>query len=291
MTAARTRSARTRTRSEPGESGGERDVRHLSPCQMLDSAQNSARSDSGGGPKVVDDSRGTPIPEEARGEALRWTSIFIDEYVSGPSLSPARLTGSRRPVPLAPLDDVRQDITSFGQQLRLLDSLGLRTPALVSSPTGVVVPMNLGSLSLQAIPTNRDEATEWVARAREATIRIASGSHLSYEELPLDQAVNVVHDATVAFITTRFTSAIFQNSATTVRFPVRVHTKARNLNVHWSRAICWNPIFFGAPTTPVEGTLEAGRYQFGVIRKGMEMRKDGQIFSIPPTEDAYLIVA
>ncbi len=67
-----------------------------------------------------------------------------------------------------------------------------------------------------------------------------------------------------------------------------VHNHGR---VHYSPAYFFDPnLVFGAPSTPVVGSIDAGLYLFGVKYPGQQLTFDAAKFSIPPLNSATLQV-
>lgn len=71
---------------------------------------------------------------------------------------------------------------------------------------------------------------------------------------------------------------------------IRVHTQTAGLRVHYTPSYFFTPNqVLGAPTTPVDGWVQPGRYKFGAMGKGFPLKFDPADFDIPPQTEAHLV--
>jgi hypothetical protein len=92
------------------------------------------------------------------------------------------------------------------------------------------------------------------------------------------------------FLTSRFRFAK-ANPALSSGLSFTVVTSSLGLRVHYSPAYSFNPnLAFGSPTSPVSGTLQPGRYMFGVAGVGFTNPKFSDAeFDVPPETQADLL--
>ena len=219
-----------------------------------------------------------------------WTSgmmIVIQDEQSEPSAW--RLPDS--PSPLVDLTDVGSEVFRYGAQLRSLAAAQFDVPVLVERSSNLTVLVDLAPTDGSEGDTAGTDVGRWIGEARVMVGKLAHAPGFIYDEVPMDSVIDVLHLQTRAFVTSRIVASWIGGATRTTMYPVTVHTSASGLRVHWSLNITWNPVFFGAPSPSVTGSLPAGRYQFGVDGSAVSMKQDLAVFDIPQTTDAYLTVA
>ena len=226
---------------------------------------------------------------EVAGEARAWTSMLMRSVLEEPIRSERQWVPAS-PSPLVDLTDVRAEVVGYGDQLRVCERFELTIPVLIVPSTRLPMPVDLTAAVGTEIPEARTDVENWLDGARSVVRGLAGASSMEYEELAVPQVWGIVEAATNAFVSVRFLPSLFSGTKVPT-YPIRVHTTASALRVHYSLNITWNPVVFGAPSPTVAGKLQAGRYQFGVDGKGVAMMKDTGVFDVPQVQDAYLTVA
>jgi hypothetical protein len=106
-----------------------------------------------------------------------------------------------------------------------------------------------------------------------------------------DEAAGHLRKRLQGFLETRF-SARQSNISQSPGLKLKVVTQTHGKRVHKSPAYFFNPnLYFAAPTTPVVGWIQPGRYIFGVQGpRDPQPLFDSAEFDIPPTTSARLNV-
>ena len=191
------------------------------------------------------------------------------------------------------VSDVQQDYEDFRRDLEVAGTLGIELPALYvqDSDHPIVIALSLflpqGWMpELQFWQFIRERPTYRYApiRAyRDALARAIESSSMELGTLDLESATNRVREGIVEHLSVR--AAAFREflagawlppvllrlrqsrSSSTVATPganFYVSSASFGLRVHWSGAYRISANYFGSPTSPVAGVLQAGRYKFGV---------------------------
>lgn len=106
-----------------------------------------------------------------------------------------------------------------------------------------------------------------------------------------EEAAGYLRTRLQGFLEIRF-SARRSNISQSPGLKLTVQTQTHGKRVHKSPAYFFNPhLYFAAPTTPVVGWIQPGRYVFGVQGPGdPQPQFDSAEFDIPPTTQAALTV-
>lgn len=178
------------------------------------------------------------------------------------------------------ISDLENDLHEFRAELALLDDIGAPFPAL-RVDDGDLVPMSVAA----ALGSARDysSASWWSFRfaapwdLRESLTELQFRT--SYEEIGTREARRTVFARARDFLAARIAAS---EDSTWLKSPLRlarrrgeqpvttpgctftVTTNSPGLWVFWSGAYFIAANYFGHPTTPTIGVLQAGRYVFGV---------------------------
>jgi hypothetical protein len=199
------------------------------------------------------------------------------------------------PVPAglaASLGEVAVDSERFGRHYRLARDLGIGIPCLVIGDTrprpfeiGVLSEYGASELSFELIQQAHDAVmrSPKLALDRRARAWVTEIEPRETKRYFLDR----VHD----FLAARFVFRRDSPAAGPEYRPFRVVTYADGYRVHCSPVYLVKTRFFGAVTTPVDGSITPGIWMFGVDRPAEPIRWDSGEFSVPPLSEAVLTVA
>lgn len=229
-------------------------------------------------------------PAKAEQIARTWTSVLMKSFGEDVA-DPAELSIPASPSPAVDLTDVGTVVLRFGRQLRSVQEVKREVPVLVEPSSGTAMAVDLDASAGAGMSVAEVGADRWLAEAGDRINQLADASSLSYRELPIDVVTSVVQAATVELVASRVLTGWIGGGTKVSLYPVRVHTTAPGLRVHYSLNIVWNPVYYGAPSPTVSGKLQAGRYQFGVDGPGRPMTQDPAVFDVPQIQDAHLSVA
>lgn len=115
---------------------------------------------------------------------------------------------------------------------------------------------------------------------------------------PLSQALEGVGHHLARFLSIRVAWDFFHPAQrpslgmdpTKTMLAIKVHSHTSGGRVSYSPAYFINYIHLAAPTSPVHGRIQPGRYVFMVTTIGPKSVYDSQPFDIPPSFDVHLVV-
>jgi hypothetical protein len=221
--------------------------------------------------------------------AREWTSALMDQAWGRDDAIDGELPPT--PVPGVDLDDIAGAVVDITGQLRSLEQRNRMVPVVVAPRLDLVLPVDMDELVDPTGAMRLRDVDQWIDRANEGVVQLAQASSFSYEELPVSQVTDILENATSSLVATRILAFKFGDGAGPRLHTVTVHTSASGLRVHWSLALAWRPVFFGAPTPTVTAQLQDGKYNFGVDSRDMPMKIDEGLFDIPMTVNVDLAVA
>lgn len=182
------------------------------------------------------------------------------------------------------LADVEEDTEQFNRQVELLEYLDLGVPAMASDVHADVVPLSVHLVAPGAVAPSgprRPPANPQVVRDRvEDSFHAVGRSVPGFRVLPPPVARDLFRDRLRDFLAVRIDSLLDgpRRAGSVLRLPLHrghhpspvpgctfvVTTDSVGLRVFWSGAYFVTANYFGAPTSPAAGTLQAGAYLFGV---------------------------
>jgi hypothetical protein len=193
-----------------------------------------------------------------------------------------------------PLDDVVEDVRGFGRQFRLADEYGLWVPCQVF-PDAPPRPISSGALAeahashrLVADELSRDRLLEQLDAEFEEQAQLVDGRTMSIGRLDPGTAKSGLVQRAYQFLRQRLFVAKAKPDSPR-ESPIRVVTRDDGWRISCSPAYFVRPRYFGAPSSPVDGTVDPGIWIFGVDR-GAGIAWDAAEFRIPPTTHAELMV-
>jgi hypothetical protein len=210
------------------------------------------------------------------------------------------------------VSDVEEDIEDFKRDIDFAQRLDLSVPALHIRDSDEPIVVALSTFlsdrwSGTQLPI-LEEFDPTYLRARVTEAIESSGMEL--EPLDVRSAIDIVRRGVIEHLTIR--AAAFREfvsrewlagallrlrqsrSSPVVATPGAnffVASASAGLRVHWSGAYRISPNYFGAPTSPVNGVLQAGRYTFGVDggAYGSNIQWDGNaIVTLPGANSVHL---
>jgi hypothetical protein len=166
---------------------------------------------------------------------------------------------------IQPLEDVEANVDRFAVQLHLARISDRGVPCVYPAGDSIPVPINLGitipkGVSVEAFLIDYEhQLLDWYMKLPETkSVFGQQPEPLS----PKDAQTSFVSRLS-KFISARFSATTLPPSSAGLSFTVE--TRTRGGRVHVSEAYFHDPKrIFGAPTSPVRGRLQPGRYIFGV---------------------------
>ncbi|HEX7773001.1 MAG TPA: hypothetical protein VF435_11315, partial [Pyrinomonadaceae bacterium] len=191
------------------------------------------------------------------------------------------------------LADVEENVNRFGVQLRFCIEQQLSFPCL-NPETGEPIPLDWTYGA--EIPASKQHAILWCYCGAPPFADLNKQLFFSEQakiEIKTDEPTKVKEyfkNRLRQFLTSRFRFAK-TNPSVSSGLSFKVVTSSVGLRVHYSPAYYFNPsLFFGSPTTHVSGTLQPGRYMFGVAGVGFASPKFSDAeFDVPPNTQADLL--
>ena len=126
----------------------------------------------------------------------------------------------------------------------------------------------------------RGEFKEWI-----------TGPKVSFTSMHPAEALGTFRGSVIDFLTDRFAGRAQAGVSPSPGIRFKVISQNHGERVHYSPAYFLKlSTVFGAPTTPVVGWIQPGRYLFSVVGMNGQMRIDPGHYSIPPSVSAQLTV-
>jgi hypothetical protein len=192
--------------------------------------------------------------------------------------------------------DVERDLARFRFDLDLLDSVALPAAALRLPHDDELVPVSLSALIGEPLERGFIDIGLFPRRF-ELPYRLERAMSASaFEAISTEDARRSLLRRATDFLATRMAAVADGTGLTALlHMPRRrgaaptptpgcnfaVTTDSHGLRVHWSGSYGLSKNYFGHPTTPVGGVLQAGRYLFGV---------DGGAYGNDPQWDTSVVV-
>jgi hypothetical protein len=202
------------------------------------------------------------------------------------------------------LVDVQDSIAEFRSQVRILTDLDTM-PCLGGGSLDMLAvdlrPFGLRQAEGLTSPSEVRQLLDRVLKNLESFVQGAPGG-IVVETWPTSMVEEAFKDRLVAFVATRLRSLSHptdgDRDATVdpsgsgipgVRF--RVDTVSTGLRVYSSPSYFFTPsVVFGAPTSPVHGVIQPGRYVFGAGKLGASPQFDFSEYDVPPHTSASLAI-
>jgi hypothetical protein len=185
------------------------------------------------------------------------------------------------------LPDVEADAGAFGAQVKFAERRGHPVACLLIGD--VPIPIAAAPPEDRRPAADPDQA---YVEALHVAGESAAESGIETVFLPPRDAQAHFLRRVRDFVAARFLLHPAGSAQAPVPFPFRVVTqepgwRVRRCGAYLAKS---NATVFGAPTTPVTGTITAGRYIFGLDAPGRRLRWDKGEFDVPPSVEAVLVV-
>ncbi|MBD3813323.1 MAG: hypothetical protein IE917_14020 [Betaproteobacteria bacterium] len=227
--------------------------------------------------------------EELRDDVARAAKRISDEMIEQ-LLLPARSLSfaSFRRLPLH-MADVEDNLDKLKGQVRFQQQYGLTDMPCV--PVGdVLIPVSTEEVWRRQHDGSRKPGDTGPTESREAME--------SFRPLSIERALSNVGQHLSPFIADRMAASRYfaiggftgGMSGSPHMLSVVVHSLTVGARVSYSPAYFVNYIALAAPTTPVQGMLDPGRYIFMLTAPGSVRLTDSQVFDVPPTFSISLTV-
>jgi hypothetical protein len=178
--------------------------------------------------------------------------------------------------------DVEDNLEKLQHQIRQARQEGL--DQLACARVGdVMVPLSVDELWRQQQPQHPHAPASFDPRSRFTT--------------SIDQALAGVKRQLAPFLLNRIAATGYFHKwltggmgGTRHMLSVVVHSQTVGARVSYSPSYFVNYVALAAPTTPVQGLLDPGRYIFMLTAQGPLRLTDSQVFDVPPSFDISLMV-
>jgi hypothetical protein len=184
--------------------------------------------------------------------------------------------------------DLSASVRRFAHQLHVATEAGIRFPC-VQSLQGTPTPIDPGALPDFHPQLFREEREE---ELEPPTFDLTE----PWAGVPADEAAYFFQYGLSRFVRARFASLgmakrhPYSFAGGSPGFIFQVSTNSSGLTVHYTHQYYLNPMYvFGAPTTPVNGYIQAGYWHFGASKKQGRIAWDlNSVYNIPQVFSAHL---
>ncbi len=198
------------------------------------------------------------------------------------------------------LADVEADAQAFSAQLRTAARSGLKEVPCVAFGNSGPVPLDYMDFFKLSISDPRESydfpigsrSLRYAFRKMRGEMReFFGGPSISITVAHPMEALGMFRSRVIDFLTDRFAGRAQAGVGPSPGVRFKVITQNQGERVHYSPAyFLKTSTVFGAPTSPVIGWIQPGRYVFATVGANGRMRFDPGQFSVPPSVSAQLTV-